>query len=53
MSTNTTERRSFQFRRSKRYLSTNNNQEDLSKGSFQMDVEQQNTRSTINLLSPK
>jgi len=47
------ERKSFQFRQSKRYLSTTNTQSYPSISSFQMDIDEQNTRSTINLLSSK
>jgi len=45
------ERKSFQFRQFKQYLSTTNTQSYPSISSFQMDIDEQNTGSTINLLS--
>ena len=48
ISSSTNERKSFQFRQSKQYSSTY-----PSSTSFQMDLDDQNTRSTSNLLSTK
>jgi hypothetical protein len=50
MSTSFNERKSFQHGRFKQYSSTINNP---SISSFQMDTDDQNTRSTMNLLSSK
>lgn len=47
------ERKSFQLRRSKKYSATSTTQEGPSTNSFQLDIDEQNTRSTLNLLSPK
>lgn len=47
------ERKSFEFRQTKQYSSTMNSGLYPSTSSFQMDIDEQNTRSTINLLSPK
>jgi hypothetical protein len=53
MSTNANERKSFPTQQSKQYLSTIDSQQYPSINSFQMDIHEQNTRSTIDLLSSK
>ena len=53
MSTSASERKSFPFRQSRQYSSTTNARGNVSISSFRMDVDDQNTRSTINLLSSK
>jgi len=53
MGTSANERKSFQFRQPKQYSSTISSQPYPSTSSFQMDIDEQNTRSTINLLSSK
>ncbi|CAF2562047.1 unnamed protein product [Rotaria sp. Silwood2] len=53
MSTSINERKSLDYRRSKQYSSTSNNQQYPSISSFQIEIDEQNTRSTTNLLSSK
>ncbi|CAF3007836.1 unnamed protein product [Rotaria socialis] len=47
------ELKSLEFHRSKQYSSTSNNQQQTSMTSFQTDIDEQTTRSTIDLLSAK
>jgi 4-hydroxybenzoate polyprenyltransferase len=52
-STSINERRSFPFRRSRRYSSTMNSGTYTPNNSFQLDIDEQNTRSSMNLIPSK
>ena len=53
ISTNTNERKSITSRQSRQYSSTINSQQYPSFNSFRMDIDEPNTRSSVNLLASK